>query len=195
MKWARTADTAGPRPNLLQRSDTVHATCSEIGCGRPAKSVGRCKFHYQRWYRSPEFQPAQKGLANIVPAEERFWKHVTKTSTCWLWTGAKTRGGYGHFKVGERTIRAARFSYELHRWPIPFGLMIDHLCRVTACVNPDHLELVTHRENMRRVVAARTACPHGHAYTEQNTHWYRGFRTCRTCHRLNERKRRARLAA
>jgi hypothetical protein len=74
---------------------------------------------------------------------------------CWIWQGYKIRNGYGRLGFKGRQVLAHRYSYELHREPIPEGLTIDHLCRVRACVNPDHLEAVTGAENIRRGGIAR----------------------------------------
>lgn len=86
-----------------------------------------------------------------APVEERFLHYVEKTETCWLWLGAKSRG-YGHITINNRSVKVHRYSYKLHVGPIPDGLTIDHLCRVKHCVNPEHFELVTALENVRRRV-------------------------------------------
>lgn len=85
----------------------------------------------------------------------RFMSHVAfePMSGCWLWTGGTTRSGYGVY--GKPQTTAHRVSYELHVGPIPSGHDMDHLCRNRACVNPDHLEPVSHHENMRRSFLAR----------------------------------------
>ncbi|WP_414654556.1 HNH endonuclease signature motif containing protein [Intrasporangium sp.] len=76
--------------------------------------------------------------------------------------------------------------------PIPEGLVLDHLCRNRACCNPAHLEPVTIRENiLRGEPANRTHCPHGHAYTPENTRIDNNMRSCRTCIRERARRRRA----
>lgn len=86
------------------------------------------------------------------PREERFWLKVDKSGDCWLWKAGRDTNGYGAF---ERNT-AHRTAYELSVGPIPDGLEIDHLCHVKACVNPAHLEAVTHRVNLgRRVFRAR----------------------------------------
>mgnify|MGYP001608583411 CR=1 FL=1 len=82
--------------------------------------------------------------------DERFWAKVLVGDGCWDWQASKTPGGYGSFRAADRTVCAHRFSYELLVGPIPEGLDLDHLCRNKGCVNPEHLEPVTRRENMLR---------------------------------------------
>lgn len=118
-------------------------------------------------------------------AAERFWPNVDKTGECWLWTGYIKPNGYASFYPGGGKhvpkVYVHRWAYEATRGPIPDGLEVDHLCNVRNCVNPAHLELVTHQENQRRNRARRKACLRGHAYDEANTYWHRGNRHCRTC--------------
>ena len=95
---------------------------------------------------------------------------------CWLWQGRLTRDGYGATGAAGRSVLAHRLSYETFVGPIPEGLEIDHLCRVRACVNPAHLEPVTHAENVRRGEYPRethrngrkVACARGHALDGDN---------------------------
>ena len=127
------------------------------------------------------------GVYEREAPEKRFWKFVDDTGSCQLWTGAKSGKGYGYFgNLGY----AHRFAYEMKNGKIPDGMVIDHLCRVHSCVNPDHLEAVTNSENVRRGEAPRAArerakkiskCPKGHEYSEENTRMRNGKRHCKTC--------------
>lgn len=135
-----------------------------------------------------------------------FWDKVNKIHVedgCWLWTGYTKPEGYGQYTTtGRRKFRAHRLAYELVVGPIPDGLSLDHLCRVRNCVNPDHLQPVTTRENCRRGNTglatgaknrAKTRCPHGHPYSPENTyHPPSGGRACRTCRSTRAAEREAR---
>jgi len=81
----------------------------------------------------------------------RFWDNVTKTDTCWLWKKPGT-DGYGRFFMKGEFHQAHRVSYGWEHGEVPTHLVVDHLCRVHACVRPSHLEPVTQGENMRRAV-------------------------------------------
>lgn len=88
--------------------------------------------------------------------EERFSrKYEAAASRCWRWTAGHTPLGYGLFRLGGRMVYAHRWAYEKFRGPIPNGLELDHLCRLPACVNPAHLEAVTHAVNMGRAMDAK----------------------------------------
>jgi hypothetical protein len=107
-------------------------------------------------------------------------------SPCWVWILAIDRDGYARVTVNRKPSRAARVYYEQAKGPIPEGLVVDHLCRVRSCVNPEHLEAVTHAVNVQRGAAGpREICRHGHPYDEENTYISpAGTRHCRTCRNL-----------
>lgn len=122
---------------------------------------------------------------------------------CWIWQLYKDPNGYGRSSKGDsRGVLAHRLVYEEQRGAIPAGLDLDHLCRVTSCVNPSHLEAVTHKVNMLRGVnppaqnALKTHCKRGHPFDAENTHYTpAGKRRCRTCDRAYVRRQRERRAA
>jgi hypothetical protein len=133
---------------------------------------------------------------------ERFEAKVQRTDGCWLWTAKLNNRGYGLFNINKKMVAAHRVSYELYVGPIPEGHDIDHVksrgCTARHCVNPDHLEPVTHRENLLRgsgfaaVNAAKTHCPRGHEYSPENTYVNphpQGGRICRICKREGDRRR------
>lgn len=138
----------------------------------------------------------------------RFFSRVNKTDSCWLWTGASwlskqtgLRSGSFH-SVHVDECKAHRAAYVLLVGPIPEGLTLDHKCRQTLCVNPDHLEPVSRRENIMRgngtgaINARKTACIHGHELSGANLRMRaNGWRICRVCARAEKRRRRVAAAA
>jgi len=125
-----------------------------------------------------------------------FWAKVNKTGSCWLWMACTLRG-YGQYSFGGKNYRSHRLSWEEVNGPIQKGLQIDHLCRVRNCVNPKHLDVVTNKENHFR--ARREKCKWGHPFSTGNTYHYPikkngvSSRKCRTCHREQEKIRRANI--
>lgn len=114
-------------------------------------------------------------------------------SGCWLWVKATTGQGYGN--INGRSAHLV--IYEKLIGPVPEGLQLDHKCRVRCCVNPDHLEPVTCKENLHRGIgstatkANQTHCIHGHEFTLENTRIRRnGVRQCRACDAGRARQRR-----
>ena len=108
---------------------------------------------------------------------------------CIEWWGAMWPNGYGRVSQHRRQYKAHRFIWEQCFGPIEPGLILHHTCENKACVNPEHLELVT-RAQHNTEHSAPSHCKHGHEYTEANTDIRpSGWRRCRTCHRIEAKER------
>lgn len=120
---------------------------------------------------------------------------------CWEWTGGRQHDGYGWVWTGARPGYAHRVVYEWLVGPVPEGLELDHLCRNRTCVNPDHLEPVTRRENILRgegitaQQARQTHCKRGHPLSGDNLYRHGGHRKCRACQRRMAQLRRIRSSS
>jgi len=166
----------------------VKPPCAISGCVREQWARTFCNRHYARWRRYGD-PLAGRHLADSY-AERLLASVATAGEGCWLWQGTVLEG-YGVFNWQGGRQKAHRAVYELLRGQIPDGKELDHLCRVTQCVRPSHLEPVTHGENVLRGespsarCARKTHCKKGHAFDEANTRYDRhGHRTCRTCDRM-----------
>lgn len=195
--------------------DMSSVECRSPVCDRPSKFVGLCYTHYRRFNLKGEDalltpirrkitfgEAAANGFASLYDADP--------DTGCWMWNHT-LMDGYGVCPPfnGFRA-RAHRAVYEFHKGPIPEGLELDHLCHTAAvergecqewgvcphrkCVNPDHLEAVTHQENVLRGHAdpgarqrAKTHCPQDHPYSEENTRTVGGKRYCIECARASSR--------
>ena len=122
------------------------------------------------------------------------------STPCWIWQHATGSNGYGRFQIGwpgwpeYRESIAHRASYKLFVGKIPDDMTVDHVCRNRSCVNPEHLRLLSQKDNVlagntfASKNKAKTHCPSGHEYTTENTYLYRGSRNCVTCRQARKRK-------
>ena len=109
-------------------------------------------------------------------------------SGCWLWLGPFFKTGYGRFSVKGRTYYTHRVALQLQGVNIPDHLEVDHKCNTRSCCNPDHLQLVTHSENLKLIKARRgelKSCRRGHDLTNPASYWlYSGIKYCKECRKM-----------
>lgn len=161
----RGANSYRARPELVRKGHAVRVECRHCGRSMHPANIDRHE------------------------ARHRPWDYVDASGDCWEWTGARSNG-YGIYRSPDGGMAETA----AHRWvwaqlvgPIPAGLQLDHLCRNTTCVNPDHLEPVTPVENRRRGMspAQRASrlnrCQNGHPRTPENTAAYSTGRQCIPC--------------
>lgn len=173
----------------------------ECGCGvdAPLASYGSRK---DGWVKGKPIRFLRGHHRNGgTPAQPVFSRMIEKIflpgNGCWVWTGQKNDAGYGKITVKGKPLYAHRVAYELWVGNIPADKEIDHLCNNKSCINFEHLETVTHQENIRRgyqqpgVIPAntrKTHCPQGHPYDATNTYFRSdGGRTCKICRGKNQR--------
>lgn len=139
-------------------------------------------------------------MFETLQAFPRLWSKVDADGDCWEWKAYRRRDGYGALRYRGMPRPAHAVVYETLVDRVPDGMELDHLCRNHGCVNPDHLEPVTHAENIRRGVwgaaipgkrlATKTHCPQGHPYSGDNLYIdHRGSRICLQCKRADGRSR------
>lgn len=170
-----------------------------IACGehRPKLNHSRCPRCYTGWWNQQKASVLERMRAKMDP----------QPNGCIHWTGRISKEGYGYVGVKGTTKPTHRVAYEIAFGPIPEGAWIDHTCHNgdtscsggytclhRRCINPEHLEPVTPRENQHRshlTAASRAECVHGHPFTQENTYLRpdgKG-RHCRECIRAREQKR------
>lgn len=139
-------------------------------------------------------------LTNKISLPERFERQYIPepNSGCWLWIGVsnsqKGKLRYGYIGHKNKKLSAHRYSYERFIDIIPEGLVLDHLCKITLCVNPNHLEAVTQKTNILRGETGKykrpikSHCLHGHEFTKENSYINKNTKRCRKCANLSRQK-------
>lgn len=131
--------------------------CNFDGCTRDSKCKGFCDMHYRRLLKNGSVYDYGSRKVDIGNDVERFHKkYIIDENNCWIWQGG-TRGSdiskqYGRHFANGKSINAHRFSYSIHIGEIPEGIYVCHKCDVPLCVNPNHLFLGTHNDNMKDMV-------------------------------------------
>lgn len=144
-------------------------TCSIDGCTGKHKAYGWCNKHYQRWcshgdpHRRTKRIPFEPKVG--VPTSDweaiswaygdRFTSKIQQGNDCWPWIGNINRSiGYGQYYLNGKTVYPHRLVVETVQGPIPQGMVVDHICHNRACVNPDHLRVVTNKQNLEHQISA-----------------------------------------
>ncbi len=178
--------------------------CEFPECGAKAIAKGLCSGHYQQQKKGLPLTERRKsrpdGTPPVIEWDEVPCLNPDLEGPCHVFRGCKTRHGYGQVSQSGKVFKAHRYVWEQKHGPIEEGKVIDHRCRNRACINVDHLRVVTpsinSKENVEgaawQVNAVKTHCPQGHPYDEENTRWLQGRRYCRECGRIDGRKRYAR---
>lgn len=183
------------RTECVNGHDLEVLGCYEYWDTRRGKTCKKCMVCHRESARKA-MEKARRTRANqiIYPQSQtelkRFFEKVDQSGDCWVWIGVLQNRGYGAITIRGTNVLAHRASYLIVHGSIPNELELDHLCRNRACVNPEHLEPVTHQENMRRSPLRQTKlvrCGRGH----DNWVEYPSGRKCRTCGRDRKRAIRA----
>lgn len=172
--------------------------CSVEGCERRNFGHGFCQMHYARWRRHGDPLVVDESR-QPKPLRERLLGRINidPNTGCWIWRGFRKPDGYARVGRNGKLVYVHVASYEEFVGPVPEGLELDHLCRNPSCLNPDHLEPVTHAENIRRGQAGenmrqKTHCPKGHPYSGDNLYiGGDGKRRCRACMSATKKRRRS----
>lgn len=140
---------------IVIKTDSTKLPCSFDGCTNKQRAKGLCSAH---WYQQ-QYMGKLTVTRNQIEIIDRIMNQVNKTNYCWEWTGRKAgkkQNSYGQIYYNGRQQMVHRIVYEELVRPLEISDTVDHLCRNKFCVNPDHLEAVPLRENVKRMHAYRS---------------------------------------
>ena len=129
--------------------------CTVADCANELYAKGLCGSHYKRIRKYGT-------LEDQTPTfEQRFWSKVDKSGDCWTWTARTSDAGYGTTSIDGAPRYAHRTAFEMANGPIPEGMFIDHMCHTRACVKPEHLRIVTNKQNLENMAGAKSTSKSG----------------------------------
>ena len=123
--------------------------CSVEGCQKIAKAKGFCIQHYKCWHRLGKPVPDRPTFHGTEIERLEHYTDKKGHDDCWLWLSNKDKDGYGTMRSGSKNKRAHRVAYEHYIGKIPKGKLVLHSCNNPSCVNPNHLRVGVHNDNMR----------------------------------------------
>lgn len=136
---------------IWNASESAIAVANKIGSTPSRVCTKACRL------RKQQFKLKKMPYQIVSPIERRFWSKVSKTESCWLWTGSISIKGYGQISTrrGQRPLSVHRVSFEIHFGSVPDGMLVLHSCDNPACVNPNHLFLGTEKDNTHDMMNKR----------------------------------------
>lgn len=122
--------------------------CSFEGCQKKRLAKNLCSGHYQQHKAGKQLTELKFTGNRKITDMDRFLANTQKTNGCWIWTGTKNRKGYGQIWAKGKNVLAHRFAYQMFIASLGEGTVIDHTCRNTSCVNPNHLREASNKQNL-----------------------------------------------
>lgn len=132
----------------MTRPERISKGVCQCGCGQQAP-IAQKTDKKRGWVKGQPLKYIQGHNAKLK-LHGRIEFVIDTVTGCWIWQRSKTAQGYGNITVNNKQVLAHRFLYEQYKGVVPEGMELDHLCKNKFCINPDHLQPVTHAENCRR---------------------------------------------
>lgn len=201
----------GRARRMPRHTNKTGPPCTFQGCSRFQYAKGFCYSHYERSRVGGKMVPLNstvrpRGTPPRIRFSEQDCPNPELEGPCHVFSGSLNRKGYGQVFFDGVMVGVHRYVWQRDVGLIPPGMMIDHRCRVRSCCNVKHLRVVTAKANATenvvgayfQILSARSHCPHGHPYDDENTYRKpKGGRSCRECgrnvSREYQRRKRARL--